>query len=148
MLSFGFTWISATTGWADLYLRSLAFSARGFVLICGLPIAAKWTLVGRWKPREIQVWSLPYLRFWLVKTLIHANPLALFTGSPVYSLYLRALGAKIGRRVVIFSRTTPVCTDLLVIGDDTVIRKESSFTGYRAVSGVIKTGPVSIGRRR
>ena len=64
----------------------------------------------------------------------------------MYSLYLRALGAKIGRRVVIFSRTVPVCTDLLAIGDDTVIRKESSFTGYRAVDGVIQTGPVSIGR--
>jgi non-ribosomal peptide synthetase-like protein len=146
VLSFGFTWISANTGWTDLYLRSLAFSAGGFVLICALPIAAKWALVGRWKPREIRVWSLSYLRFWLVKTLIHASPLALFTGSPVYSLYLRALGAKVGRRVVIFSRTTPVCTDMLVIGDDTVIRKESSFTGYRAVAGVIKTGPVSIGR--
>jgi non-ribosomal peptide synthetase-like protein len=146
LLSYGFTWVSGSSGLADGYLRSLAFSSGGFVALCGLPILAKWTLVGRWKPREISVWSLSYLRFWLVKTLIHANPLALFTGSPVYSLYLRALGARIGRRVVIFSRTVPVCTDLLAIGDDTVIRKESSFTGYRAVAGVIQTGPVSIGR--
>ena len=80
-----------------------------------------------------------------MKTLVQANPLALFTGSPVYPLYLRALGAKIGRRVVIFSRTVPVCTDMLTIGDDTVIRRESSFTGYRAVAGVIQTGPVNIG---
>ena len=146
VLSAGFTWISGSSGWADLYLRSLAFGAGGFALLCGLPILAKWTLVGRWKPREIPVWSLSYVRFWLVKTLIHADPLVLFAGSPVYSLYLRALGAKIGRRVVIFSTTVPVCTDMLVIGDDTVIRKESSFTGYRAVAGVIQTGPVSIGR--
>jgi non-ribosomal peptide synthetase-like protein len=146
VLAFGFTWVSGRSGPADLYLRSLAFGSGGFVLLCGLPILAKWTLVGRWKPREISVWSLSYLRFWLVKTLIHANPLMLFTGSPVYSLYLRALGAEIGRRVIIFSRTVPVCTDMLAIGDDTVIRKESSFTGYRAVAGVIQTGPVSIGR--
>jgi non-ribosomal peptide synthetase-like protein len=91
-------------------------------------------LIGRWKPREINVWSLAYLRFWLVKTLIHANPLALFAGSPVYSLYLRALGARVGRRVVILSRAVPVCTDMLTIGDDTVIRKESSFAGYRGRS--------------
>ena len=142
----GFSWVSGSAGWADLYLRSLAFGAGTFVLLCGLPILAKWTLVGRWTPREITVWSLPYLRFWLVKTLVQANPLALFAGSPVYSLYLRALGARIGRRVVIFSRTVPVCTDMLTIGDDTVIRRESSFTGYRAVAGVIQTGPVSIGR--
>ena len=145
-LSSGFSWISGNTGWADLYLRSLAFSAGLFFLLCGLPIAAKWLLIGRWKPREINVWSLAYLRFWLVKTLIHANPLALFAGSPVYSLYLRALGARVGRRVVILSRAVPVCTDMLTIGDDTVIRKESSFAGYRAVAGIIQTGPVSIGR--
>src|SRR5208282_1294888 len=117
-----------------------------FFLLCSLPILAKWTLVGRWKPREIKIWSLRYARFWLVKTLVQTNPLALFTGSPVYPLYLRALGAKIGRRVVIFSRSVPVCTDMLTIGDDTVIRRESSFTGYRAVAGLIQTGPVSIGR--
>ena len=35
---------------------------------------------------------------------------------------------------------------MLTIGDDTVIRRESSFPGYRAVAGVIQTGPVSIGR--
>ncbi|HYB15972.1 MAG TPA: hypothetical protein VEF71_10940, partial [Streptosporangiaceae bacterium] len=147
VLAGGFRWISGSVGWVDLYLRSLAFGAGAFVLLCGLPIAAKWTLVGRWKPRQITVWSLPYLRFWLVKTLVQADPLALFTGSPIYPLYLRALGANIGRRVVIFSRTMPVCTDMLTIGDDTVIRRESSFTGYRAVAGVIQTGPVSIGKQ-
>jgi len=146
VLSLGYTWISGSSGLAGLYLRSLACGAAAFSLLCGLPVLAKWTLVGRWKPQQISVWSLPYLRFWLVKTLVQADPLVLFSGSPVYSLYLRALGAGIGRRVVIFSRTVPVCTDMLTIGDDTVIRRESSFTGYRAVDGVIQTGPVSIGR--
>jgi amino acid adenylation domain-containing protein len=146
VLSSGYSWVSGSSGWADLYLRSLAFSAGAFSLLCGLPILVKWTLAGRWKPQQIKVWSLRYLRFWLVKTLVRANPLALFTGSPIYPLYLRALGAKIGRRVVIFSRTVPVCTDMLTIGDDTVIRRESSFTGYRALAGVIQTGPVSIGK--
>jgi non-ribosomal peptide synthetase-like protein len=145
VLAWGYDWLSRSTGDKDLYLRSLAFGSGAFCLLCVVPIAAKWILVGRWKPREIKVWTLPYLRFWLVKSLIQANPLAAFAGSPVYSLYLRALGAKIGRRVVIQSSTVPVCTDMLTIGDDTVIRAESSFTGYRAVGGVIKTGPVSIG---
>ena len=61
-------------------------------------------------------------------------------------LYLRALGAKIGRGVTILSPTVPVCTDLLTIGAGTVIRKDSSFTGYRAHDGLIQTGPVTIGR--
>ena len=147
VLAWGYGVVSGYSGYADLYLRSLAFGSGAFCLLCTVPIAAKWILMGRWKPREIKVWTLPYVRFWLVKSLIQANPLVLFAGSPVYSLYLRALGAKIGRRVVIQSSTVPVCTDLLRIGDDTVIRAESSFTGYRAVGGVIRTGSVSIGRQ-
>ena len=103
-------------------------------------------LIGRWKPQQIRIWSLAYVRFWIVKTLIRSNPLVLFVGSPLYVLYLRALGAKIGRGVVIFSRHVPVCTDLLTIGDGTVIRKDSFFTCYRAHAGLIQTGPVTLGR--
>jgi len=146
VLAGGFRWVSAAVGPADLYLRSLGLSAGVFALLCALPIAAKWILVGRWKPRQIRLWTVGYLRFWVVKSLIQSNPLALFAGSPLYPLYLRALGARIGRRSLILSGTVPVCTDLLSIGDDAVIRAESSFTGYRAVAGVIRTGPVSIGR--
>ena len=40
----------------------------------------------------------------------------------------------------------PVCTDLLTIGDGTVIRKDSFLIGYRAHAGVIQTGPVTLGR--
>ena len=46
--------------------------------------------------------------------MVVANPLArLFLGTPLYTLYLRALGARIGRRAVIFTQHVPVCTDLL-----------------------------------
>ena len=103
-------------------------------------------LIGRWKPRQIRIWSLAYLRFWIVKTLIRPNPLVLFVGSPLYVLYLRALGAKIGRGVVIFSAHVPVCTDLLTIGDGTVIRKDSFINGYRAHAGLIQTGSVTLGQ--
>ncbi|MHA6795964.1 Pls/PosA family non-ribosomal peptide synthetase [Pseudonocardia bannensis] len=146
VLERGFLWVSAATGWVDAYLRSVGFGAATFVAYCCLPIAAKWLLIGRWKPTEIPIWSLRYVRFWVVKTLIRANPMAMFAGSPLYLVYLRALGARIGRDVVILSRTVPVCTDLLTIGDGTVIRREVFFSGYRAQGGMIQTGPVTLGR--
>ena len=125
----GYEWISSGSGLIDFYLRSVAFGGAGFLVLCTLPILAKWTLIGRWKPRQIRIWSLGYVRFWMVKTLVRSNPLALlFAGSPLYVLYLRALGAKVGRGVVIFSRHVPVCTDLLTIGAGTVIRKDRSST--------------------
>ena len=117
-----------------------------FFTMSTLPIPAKWVLVGRWTPRQIRVWSLDYVRFWLVKTLVAANPLVLFAGSPIYPLYLRALGAKVGRGVVILSRHVPVCADLLTVGDGTVVEKDAFLNCYRVVGQVVQTGPVQLGR--
>jgi len=142
----GFGWISAGSG-VEIYLRVVLFSAAVFVVVSAVPIVAKWLLIGRWKAEQIPIWSLRYVRFWIVKTLVRANPCALlFIGSPLYVLYLRALGAKIGPGVAIFSRRVPICTDLLTIGAGTVIRRESFFLCYRARAGRIETGPVTLGR--
>src|SRR5262249_26546888 len=125
----------------------ILFASAGFLVVCVAPIAAKWLLIGRWTPQRIRIWSLGYLRFWIVKTLIRSNPgIYLFVGSPLYGLYLRALGARVGSRVVILSREIPVCTDLLTIGAGTVIRRETCFQCYRAGAGKIEVGPVSIGQ--
>ncbi|MGY6021182.1 Pls/PosA family non-ribosomal peptide synthetase [Streptomyces spinosirectus] len=142
----GYEWISAVDGVVDIYLRSLVFGASVFAGACLLPIVAKWLLVGRWKETEFPVWSLAYFRFWTVKALLHANPLVLFTGSPLYVLYLRALGAKIGKGVTILTHTVPVCTDLLTVGAGSVIRKDSFVLCYQAHAGRIRTGRVTLGR--
>lgn len=142
----GLEWAYAGSDVIDSYLRLVLFVSLTFVGLCTLPILAKWLMVGRWKPERIQIWSLAYVRFWFVKMLIRSNPLVLFVGSPLYPLYLRMLGAKIGRRVAILSPRVPVCTDLLSIGDETVIRKDSSFPCYRADVGAIQTGAVRIGK--
>src|SRR6266702_2098364 len=143
----GYEWISAGSNAVDIYVRLVLASVASFLAVCILPILVKWMLVGRWKPERIRIWSLAYVRFWIVKTLIRSNPCALmFVGSPLYALYLRALGATIGPGVAIFSRRVPVCTDLLTIGAGTVIRKESFFLCYRAQAGRIETGAVTLGR--
>ncbi|WP_327656821.1 Pls/PosA family non-ribosomal peptide synthetase [Streptomyces sp. NBC_00483] len=142
----GYEWVSTGSGVVEVYTRSALFGGALFAGACLLPIAAKWLLVGRWRETEFPVWSLAYLRFWTVKALLHANPMILFVGSPLYVQYLRLLGARIGPNVTILSRVVPVCTDLLTIGADTVVRKEAHFLGYRAIAGRIRTGPVTLGR--
>jgi acetyltransferase-like isoleucine patch superfamily enzyme len=141
-----YDFISAGSGVLDVYLRSVLGGLALFAFLFTVPIVAKWILVGRWKPQEIAVWSVAYVRFWLVRTLVQRNPLVLvFAGSPLYSLYLRALGATVGRGVSIFTLNVPVCTDLLTIGAGTVIRKDAYLNGYRAHAGVIQTGTVTLG---
>jgi len=150
----GYDWISAGSGLGDVYLRSIMFGDASVVALCVLPILAKWVLIGRWKPQEFRVWSLGYVRFWVVKTLVRSNPLLLLIGgrsrsstaSPILNFYLRALGAKVGPGVAFFSRNFPVCTDLLTIGAGTVIRKDSFISCYRAHDGMIQTGAVTLGK--
>src|ERR1041384_3825893 len=99
-----YEWISAGSGALDIYVRLVLCGTAGFVVVCTLPIFAKWTLIGRWEAERIPLWSLGYVRFWIVKTLIRSNPCALlFVGSPLYSLYLRALGVR-DRKSVVWER--------------------------------------------
>jgi non-ribosomal peptide synthetase-like protein len=144
LLDVGYRWVSGGANWVAVYQRGAVFSTAVFAGVCLLPIALKWCLVGRWTAREIPLWGRGYLRFWLVKTLVRYNPMALFVGSPLYSLYLRALGANIGRNVVVFA-PVPVAADLISIGEGTVVRQRSSLSGYRAVAGRIQVGPVTLG---
>src|SRR6266487_1914292 len=147
LIAQGYDWMSAGSGVVDVYSRTVVISVAGFVVVGALPIVAKWLLIGRWKPQQIPIWSLAYVRFWIVKTLLRFNPCGLaLVGSPLYVLYLRALGAKVGSGVAIFSRRLPVCTDLLTVGAGTVIRRESFFQCYRAQAGRTETGKVTLGR--
>ena len=129
---------------SDTYLRILGLSVGLFTLFSALPIAVKWLLIGKWKPETIPVWSLRYFRFWAVKSLLRIAPIA-WMGDPMRCLYLRLLGAKIGKNALIRSRSLPVCTDLIFIGDNSVLGRDSIVPGYRARSNQIETGPIHIG---
>ncbi|WP_245295611.1 Pls/PosA family non-ribosomal peptide synthetase [Rhizobium rhizosphaerae] len=146
-LNTGLNWVyEALDEPLNLYLRCAGLSAAAFFGLSGFSVAMKWLLIGRWKPESIPIWSLGYYRFWVVKTLIRAAPVVLFRGSPLYTLYLRLLGAKLGRDAVIECRAVPVCTDMITIGDHTILRKESLILGYHARAGMIHIGPITIGR--
>ncbi|MDN5857801.1 MAG: phosphopantetheine-binding protein, partial [Pseudonocardia sp.] len=141
----GAEWILAAATPLEIYVRSALFAGGLFLATALLPILLKWLLVGRWKATQFPVYGLRYFRFWLVKTLIRTSPLARFVGTPIQLFYLRLLGAKIGKGTTILSPSVPVCTDLLTVGANTIIRKSASFSCYRAQAGMIQTGPVSIG---
>jgi non-ribosomal peptide synthetase-like protein len=146
-LNLGLSWVYGAIGDpAQFFLRSLAFWAAMFFGMTGVAIAAKWALAGRWTPGKFPIWGLSYYRFWVVKTLIQTAPAVMFRGGPLYNVYLRLLGARIGAGAVIKCRSVPVCTDMVSIGANTIIRKESKLLSYRAQSGYIHVEPVTIGR--
>jgi non-ribosomal peptide synthetase-like protein len=129
-----------------LYARSSILAVVFFFGWTAFCVAGKWAIVGRWKEESFPIWGWRYFRFWVVMTLIRSAPVAMFRGSPLYSLYLQALGARLGANAVIECRSVPVCTDLISIGENSILRKESTILGFRAEAGYIHTGPVRIGR--
>jgi non-ribosomal peptide synthetase-like protein len=146
LLVAGYEWTyAAIDDPVQTYARVVGFAFALFVVLSAIPIAAKWILIGRWQTQTIPIWSLRYFRFWLIKSLIRSAPASLLVGSPLYNLYLRLLGARIGAGTVIRCRFLPVCTDLITIGAGTILRTDCLALGYKAQGNRIYTGPITIG---
>ncbi|MGA2556238.1 MAG: Pls/PosA family non-ribosomal peptide synthetase, partial [Verrucomicrobiota bacterium] len=111
-----------------------------------VPIAVKWMIIGRYRPGAYPLWGWFYFRWWLATTVEAAVPVAYLTGTPLYNIYLRLMGAKIGRNVHLDGDAFAIY-DLLAIGDDSSINADSNLLGYTVENGWLKIGRVTIGRR-
>src|SRR6266487_3124388 len=70
----GYNWVSAGSSAFGICLRLILASSSAFLVVCAVPIAAKWVFVGRWKPQQIRLWSLAYVRFCFFLTLAPSTP--------------------------------------------------------------------------
>ncbi len=137
-----FDWINEAVDWPlDLYGRALLVAAVWFFAHNGLAVAAKWLLVGRARAGAIPLWSFAYFRFWATKFIVRSAPANVFAGTPLFNVYLRLLGARIGRNAVIASRIVPVTADLFEVGEDAVVMRSALLPGYVAAGN-----PHSYGR--
>ncbi len=131
----------------SLYGRALAVAILWFFGHNALAILGKWLLVGRVRAGAIPLWSARYFRFWAAKSLVRSAPALAFAGTPLYNLYLRLLGAKIGANAVIVSRLAPVVTaDLFEVGEDALVTRGALMPGYVAYGNRIHIDAIRIGR--
>ncbi|MGY5132047.1 Pls/PosA family non-ribosomal peptide synthetase [Streptomyces nigrescens] len=83
-------------------LSGLVLLAAGIVA-CAVSIAAKWLLVGRFRPSEHPLWSGFVWRTELADTFVEVLAVPWLVGrvpgTPLMNLWLRALGATVGRGV-------------------------------------------------
>lgn len=119
-----------------------------FMLVSGLAIRAmRWhTPAGLETPLAEFDWPLLYwARYMTAIHLVRLTAGALFRGSPVWTMYLRLAGARLGRRVYVNSLAL---TDynLLEFGDDVVIGDGVHLSGHTVEHGVLKTARVRLGR--
>ena len=110
-------------------------------------VLAKRVLVGAYRPLAEPVWGSFYVRNWMVQQVTRAIPWWLIEGTEFQLAALRALGARIGRRVHIHRgvHMGQGGWDLLEIGDDVTVAQDASLGLVELDGGHIVVAPVTLG---
>lgn len=140
----------------DPWLRaaSLAMAAApAYVLfaLCLMPVSAATTrLTGARTPPDAEMriadmgWPLlQWARYMAASHVVRVFAGGLFKGTPMWTLYLRLNGARLGRRVYVNSLSVSD-HNLLTFGHDVVIGSEVHLSGHTVERGVVRTGRVTL----
>ena len=118
------------------------------VVLCGAVLAMKWLLIGRVRPGQHALWSCWCSRwdYVYVAWARYANRiLRRMEGTLLLTLYLRAMGLKIGKRAVLGPQFAQVVDpDMIEIGDDATV--SAMFQAHTFEDRVLKVDKVRIGR--
>lgn len=109
-------------------------------------IAAKWLIVGRYKEGLYPMWGGYHTRWWLVQKIVDICGLGMFSQtSYTHNMYLRLMGAKIGKNVSLKGVSLGEW-DLLEIEDDAVLERCTlrPFAGERNTTMYL--GRIRVGR--
>ncbi|MCA4134681.1 Pls/PosA family non-ribosomal peptide synthetase [Arthrobacter sp. M4] len=122
----GLDWIASGAGyWVAALLGGLVMMAAG-AAASGSAVAAKWILVGRISAGEHPLWSSFIWRNEVVDSFIEMVSAPWFaraaSGTPALILWLRALGARIGRGTWCESYWLPEA-DLVTLGESSTVNR-------------------------
>jgi non-ribosomal peptide synthetase-like protein len=131
----------------DSILRAITMSVLVFLVaqLSGFVVAigGRRIVAPRLEPGRYPLWGAIYYRWWLADRLDEVAPHYLITGSTLFVWYLRALGAKIGRDVVIGSITLRV-PEMLSIGDGVSIGTAVNLENARVERGELVIGRIDL----
>ncbi|MFJ9766222.1 Pls/PosA family non-ribosomal peptide synthetase [Streptomyces erythrochromogenes] len=130
--------------WGAALLSGAVLLASGAVACC-LAVTAKWLLVGRHRPGEHPLWSGFVWRNELADTFVEVLavpwPAGPVPGTPLMSLWLRGLGARIGRGVWCESYWLPE-TDLVTLGDGVSVNRGCVLQTHLFHDRILRTDTV------
>ena len=140
----------------DPWLRAVSLAmaaAPAYVLfaLCLMPVSAATTrLTGARTPPDAEMriadmdWPLlQWARYMAASHVVRVFAGGLFRGTPIWTLYLRMNGARLGRRVYVNSLSVSD-HNLLTFGNDVVIGSEVHLSGHTVEHGFVRTGTVTL----
>lgn len=145
LLSLGFGIYEGRLALSTVFYALGGLMLVGYPIFLGLTIGLKWLIIGRYKPGRYPLWGSYYFRFWLATRIQGMSAISALGGTPIMNLYLRLMGAKIGRHCRIYGGTQAL--DLVSIGDDTTIGAQTLLTTARIEDGMLVLGTVDVGSR-
>ncbi|MBI1842672.1 MAG: amino acid adenylation domain-containing protein [Verrucomicrobia bacterium] len=112
-----------------------------------MAVLAKRILVGRYQPTRAKVWGSFYIRNWVVQRAVGLVPWWILEGTDFQIVALRALGARIGRRVHLHRGVHFLQGgwDLLEIGDDVTLAQDATLRLVELDAGHVVVGAIRIG---
>ena len=111
-----------------------------------LAVVTKEVLIGRYVPMRAPAWGGFHVRHWIVVRLVRLVPWSLLEGTEAKNVALRALGARIGKRVHIHRGVDVLGGgwDLLELGDDVTLAREVRLGLVELDAGLLVLDRVSI----
>ncbi|WP_329116697.1 Pls/PosA family non-ribosomal peptide synthetase [Streptomyces sp. NBC_01465] len=132
--------------WVAALLSGPVLLAAG-VLACAVTVVAKWVLVGRHRTGEHPLWCGYVWRNELADTFVEMVAVPWLAGSvpgtPVLPVWLRALGAHIGKGVWCESYWLPE-TDLVTLGDAATVNRGCVLQTHLFHDRILRTDTVTL----
>lgn len=132
-----------TTLWQEILIFCLTYVVINLCVKATI-VALKWLVVGRTKPGRYPMWGVYYFRIWFVSRLIQATTPKFLQMSPLMRVWMRLLGAKVGRDSII-SEFEAGAWDLVEIGQRVSTGSKLKIANVEYVGNEMVIAPVKIG---
>ncbi len=96
------------------------------------------------RPGRYRLWGVTYLRLWTQNMLLAISPLSAVSGSPLMGIYLKMLGAGVGRRTMVATSSISL-PNMLDIGADSSIGYGVSLRPWQVADGWVTVAPITVG---
>ncbi|UWP86322.1 amino acid adenylation domain-containing protein [Dactylosporangium fulvum] len=109
-----------------------------------VPVVLARPMAAGIRPGRYRLWGPTYVRLWALNLLLAIGPMPVISGSPLMAMYLRLLGARVGRRTTIATSSISLPT-LLRIGNNASIGYGVSMRPWRVEDGWVIVEPITVG---
>jgi non-ribosomal peptide synthetase-like protein len=145
-LLIGWWWLRVASAASPLAVCAATVAAEA--AMCGIALAVKWGLLGKVRPGQHALWACWCGRwefFYCAWENWARDTLAYLEGTLFLTWYLRAMGMKIGKRVVLGPGFAQVVDpDMLIIEDDATV--SASFQAHTFEDRVLKMDSIYVRR--